>query len=208
MKWWLGGQRLLQFWKQSNDIHWCHLYLHISHKAVNSVAKHISQSYGELQPAVCLSRGDGAIWRLFEHSWTSDKPQKQATAKAAWATFSTNTCLKCWLMCTAIIWLWKVCLAVVCMEGIFSEIWSHMWLDLQKPSQMAQEVNLLYSLILKLHTSTIQIHQAYGYRWPGLLSQTAFANPVKLWVCTTGSVEPVHSSKKVVCGAKLLPMTV
>ena len=30
-----------------------------------------------------------------EHSWMSDKPQKQAIAKASWATFSTNTCQNC-----------------------------------------------------------------------------------------------------------------
>ena len=45
------------------------------------MAKLISQSCGELQPAVCLSRGYATIWRRPIHSWTSDKPQKQATAK-------------------------------------------------------------------------------------------------------------------------------
>ena len=33
----------------------------------------------------------------------SDKPQKQAIAKAAWATFSTNTCRNYKLMYTAIV---------------------------------------------------------------------------------------------------------
>ena len=42
-------------------IHWCHLLLYISHKATKSMAKLISQSCGELQLAVCLSREDGAI---------------------------------------------------------------------------------------------------------------------------------------------------
>ena len=32
-----------------------------------------------------------------------NKPQKQATAKAVYATLSTNTCLNCWLMYTAIV---------------------------------------------------------------------------------------------------------
>ena len=59
------------------------------------MAKLISQMCGELQPAVCLSRGYVAIWRRLKHSWTSDRHQKQATAKAAWATFSINTCLYC-----------------------------------------------------------------------------------------------------------------
>ena len=47
------------------------------------MAKLIRQSCGELQPAVCLSRGYAAIWRWPVHSWTSDKPQKQATEKQA-----------------------------------------------------------------------------------------------------------------------------
>ena len=64
-----------------------HFHLHISHKAPKSMAKLICQSSGELQPAVCLSRGDGAIWRPPEHLWMSDKPQKQAIAKVALATF-------------------------------------------------------------------------------------------------------------------------
>ena len=44
-----------------NGIHWCHFHHHISHKAVKSMARLISQSCGELQPAVCLPRGYAAI---------------------------------------------------------------------------------------------------------------------------------------------------
>ena len=88
------------------------------------MAKHISQLCGESQMAFCLSRGDGAILRILERSWTSNKPQKQATAKAARVTFSTNNWLN--IMCTAIFWWWKVCLAVVCMKASFPQIWSHM----------------------------------------------------------------------------------
>ena len=64
--------------------------LHISHKAVKSMVKLTSQSCGGLQLAFCLPRGDDAIYRPPENSWISDKPQKQATAKAAWETFSIN----------------------------------------------------------------------------------------------------------------------
>ena len=45
------------------------------------MAKHISQLCGELQPALCLSRGDGAIEKPPEHSKMSNKSQKQATTK-------------------------------------------------------------------------------------------------------------------------------
>ena len=42
-----------------------------------------------------LSACQGDMRRRPVHSWTSDKPQKQATAKAARATFSINTWLNC-----------------------------------------------------------------------------------------------------------------
>ena len=51
------------------------------------MANLISQWCGETPPVVCLSRGDRAICRTPEHSWTSDKSQKQATAKAALTNF-------------------------------------------------------------------------------------------------------------------------
>ena len=56
------------------------------HKQFKTMANLTGNSCGDLQPAVWLSREDGAIQRTPEHSWTSDKPQKQVTAKAAWAT--------------------------------------------------------------------------------------------------------------------------
>ena len=51
------------------------------------MAKLISQSCGELQPAVCLPRGYAAIWMWPVHLWMSDKPQKQATAKSHLGNF-------------------------------------------------------------------------------------------------------------------------
>ena len=76
-------------------IHWCHFHLHISHKAAKSMTKLISQLCGELQPAVCLSRGCGGQpfkGDLSTPTWTA---QKQATAKAAQETFGINACLNC-----------------------------------------------------------------------------------------------------------------
>ena len=72
---------------------WCHFHLHILHKAAKSMAKLISQLCGKSQLAVCLSRGYAAILRRPKHLWMSERPQKQATAKAAWETFNINTCL-------------------------------------------------------------------------------------------------------------------
>ena len=85
----------------------------------NSSASHV---VNYVQLAVCLSRGHGTIWRQPEHLRTSDKPQKQDTAKAAWAILSVNTWLNCKSMCKAIIWWWKVCLAIMCVEAGFSQI--------------------------------------------------------------------------------------
>ena len=45
--------------------------------------------YSQLTAYPCS--GDGAIQRPPQHSWMSDSSQKQATAKAAWVTFSSDT---------------------------------------------------------------------------------------------------------------------
>ena len=63
-------------------------------------------------------------------------------------------------------------------------------------------------LTLKLHSRNIQAHKAYVYRWPSLLSQTTFFDPVKPWRCTTGPVEPVNGINKDLCCTELLPTTV
>ena len=59
-------QRLCQHWEQPNGIHWGHLQLYILHKAAKSIAKLISQLYGELQLAVCLSQG---MWSKSKVAW-------------------------------------------------------------------------------------------------------------------------------------------
>ena len=64
----------------------------------------------QITASCLLVEGDGVCQREMEpfkdrpeYLRMSDKPQKQDTAKAAWATFSTNLCLNCLLMCTAIL---------------------------------------------------------------------------------------------------------
>ena len=56
---------------------------------------------------------------------------------------------------------------------------NQLWLDLQKPFQIAQEWNPIYSLAWKLDSSTTQTHHSQGYRWPGLLLQAVFCRPCK-----------------------------
>ena len=59
-------------------------HLYISHKGAKSMAKLIIRSYGESQPAVCLSRGNGAFE---EHPSTRghlsfrNEPQKKQPGK-------------------------------------------------------------------------------------------------------------------------------
>ena len=108
-------QRLCQHWKQPNGIHWYHFHLQISHKAAKSMAKLISQSCGELQLAVCFSRGDGAIWRPLKHSWTSDKPQKQNQSKNSLGNFQyqylpkllVNVYSYCLMVKSVLLYAWK-----------------------------------------------------------------------------------------------------
>ena len=89
------------------------------------MAKRISQLCDELQLTDCFSWGNGAIWRTPKHSLTSDKLQKQATAKATWETFSTNNMGELLVNVYSHRWWWKVCLDVVCMDTSFSQIQSH-----------------------------------------------------------------------------------
>ena len=94
---------------------WCYplvqYSLHISHKAAKPMAKPISQSCGNYN---WLS-ASLTTWALVE----SDKPQKQTTEKAAWATFSINAGI------VQLLFDRKVCLAVVYVGAGFSQIQSH-----------------------------------------------------------------------------------
>ena len=53
------------------------MYIHIPQKAVKSMAKLIDQLCDELWLAVCLL----CHLKTIEHSWMSDKPHRQASAK-------------------------------------------------------------------------------------------------------------------------------
>ena len=55
---------------------------------------------------------------------------------------------------------------------------------------------------------TVQKHKLHGYRWPGLLSQGAFFNPIKPHWCITGPFGPLGSTNQNWLLARLLPMAV
>ena len=68
--------------------------------------------------------------------------------------------------------------------------------------------NPLYCWTLKLNSCTNQKRLRHGYRWPSLLSQTDFCQPVRPLSCTVGSLGPVNGINKDVSGTRLLPTTV
>ena len=62
-----GRQRLRQHWKQSNNIHWCHFQLHISHKAAKSIANSpVSRRVIYSCLVVCLSSYLKTTWALMD----------------------------------------------------------------------------------------------------------------------------------------------
>ena len=54
------------------------------------MANIISQSCGDFQQGGCLYKPTSGIQWTPEHSWTSDRPQKQASAKADLLTFGSG----------------------------------------------------------------------------------------------------------------------
>ena len=50
----------------------------------------INQSCGDFQQGSCLYKPTSGIQWTPEHLWTSDKPQKQASAKADLSTFGSG----------------------------------------------------------------------------------------------------------------------
>ena len=84
------------------------------------------------------------------------------------------------------------------------------WLDLRKPSLMAQEMKSNLSLIIK---PTLLHLLPRNIKYIAIDGQVCFywrfiVNPVKPPWCTTGFVGPVNGINKDVTGAKLLPMFV
>ena len=112
---------------QPNGIYWCHFHLLISHKVVSSMAKLISQSCGELQPAVCLPRGYAAIWRQPVHSWHVWQASETSHSKSNPGNFQHQ------YLAELLVNVYSYCLmvksvsfAVVCVEAGFSQIWSQL----------------------------------------------------------------------------------
>ena len=58
----------------------------------------------------------------------------------------------------------------------------------------------------KSHSCTIQRHQAFETRWPGLLLQATFSDTVKPWGCISWPVWPLRGINMAAWGAKLIFM--
>ena len=67
-----------------------------------SMAYIINQSYGDFQLGGCLYKPTGGIQWTPKHSWTSDRPQKQASAKADLSTFGSAVLAISWFIDEAI----------------------------------------------------------------------------------------------------------
>ena len=64
--------------------------LKLSQNIAKSMVYIINQSYGDFQQGGCLYTPTSGIQWTAEHSWTSDRPQKQASAKADLSTFGSG----------------------------------------------------------------------------------------------------------------------
>ena len=59
-----------------------------------------------------------------------------------------------------------------------------------------------------IYSCTVQRYQLRGYRWPGLLSRTAFCGPCEIYWCITGPVGLLGSTNENWLCARLLSMAV
>ena len=64
--------------------------LKLSQNIAKSMAYIINQLCGDFQQGGCLYKPTSDIQWTPEHSWTSDRPQKQASAKADLSTFGSG----------------------------------------------------------------------------------------------------------------------
>ena len=64
--------------------------LKLSQNIAKSMVYIINQSYGDFQQGGCLYKLTSGIQWTPEHSWTSDKPQKLASAKADLSKFGSG----------------------------------------------------------------------------------------------------------------------
>ena len=67
-----------------------HIALKLSQNIAKSMVYIINQSYGDFQQGGCLYKPTSGIQWTPEYSWTSDRPQKQASAKADLSTFGNG----------------------------------------------------------------------------------------------------------------------
>ena len=64
--------------------------LKLSQNIAKSMPYIINQSYGDFQQGGCLYKPTSGIQWTPKYSWTSDRPQKQASAKASLSTFGSG----------------------------------------------------------------------------------------------------------------------
>ena len=115
----------------------------------------INELGGDFQRGGFLYKPTSGIQWTPEHSWTSDRPQKQASEKADQSTFGSQWCFDNQLayIDRAIDWWWKMFFAIVCsLYGLFWQIRSHsyvlaiLWLGQWNWTKLAYEKFTSYIL--------------------------------------------------------------
>ena len=84
-----GGLQLSYAFSRCNGPQGGPIALKLSQNIAKSMAYIINQLYGDFQHGGCLYKPTSGIQWTLEHSWTSDRLQKQASAKADLSTFGS-----------------------------------------------------------------------------------------------------------------------
>ena len=85
----------------------------------------IHSQLSEIETCLLIKGNEAIIMKTIQAFVDVWHTSETCTARAAWVTFSTDTWLNGYLMCTAIFWWWKVGMSIVCEEGGFFQIQSY-----------------------------------------------------------------------------------
>ena len=94
------------------------------------------------------------MWRPPEHLWTSEKPQKQATVKEVWVTFSTNIATQLPELLVNVYSYHGESVSCCChvRGGAFSQIQSH--IDIWSPASKKFQI-MIYGSNLSIKITTM-----------------------------------------------------
>ena len=82
-----------QEFSRSNGLEWGPIVLKMLQNIAKSKAYIMNESGGDFQQGGCLYKPTSDTQWTPEHSWTSDRPQKQASEKADQLTFGSDVAI-------------------------------------------------------------------------------------------------------------------